>query len=320
MVKKTATAQQLVKSSYTKPMNTHVDVIIIGGSYAGLAAAMSLGRSLRTVLVIDSGNPCNKQTPHSHNFITHDGESPATIAEKAKAQVLHYKTISFINGRVTRAEKNDQVFDIETEKGEVFHAEKLIFATGLKDVMPEIKGFSECWGISVLHCPYCHGYEFRAEKTGILANGDLAFESCRMISHWTKELTLFTNGASTLSPEQTALIRKRNIEIIQTEISALEHTNGHLELVVLKDGNRHSLRALYARPQFHQHCNLPEKLGCELTEQGLIKTDMLQKTNVTGVYVAGDSTNWGRAVSLSVASGSMAGMSCNRDMIEEKFL
>src|SRR5688500_3542764 len=133
------------------------DVIIIGGSYAGLSAAMALGRSLRNVLVIDSGNACNKQTPHSHNFITNDGNTPAEIAKKAKEQVMQYDTVKFLTGLATIARKSESGFEIETQNGEVFRSAKLLISTGISDIMPPIQGFAECWGISVLHCPYCHG-------------------------------------------------------------------------------------------------------------------------------------------------------------------
>ena len=164
------------------------DVIIVGGSYSGLSAAMSLGRSLREVLVIDSGLPCNRQTPYSHNFITQDGEKPAAISAKAKLQVALYKTIHFYNGLAVEAVKRENGFEISTKSGEVFSARKILFATGVKDLLPEIKGFGDCWGISVLHCPYCHGYEVKNEKTAFIANGEMAFEYAKLISNWTKDL------------------------------------------------------------------------------------------------------------------------------------
>src|SRR5690606_5367312 len=124
------------------------DVIIIGGSYAGLSAAMALGRALRNVLIIDSGLPCNRQAPHSHNFITQDGEKPNLLAEKAKKQVLNYNTVKFHNDLAINGTKTEDGFVITTQTGKEFIAQKLIFATGIRDIMPNIKGFSECWGIS----------------------------------------------------------------------------------------------------------------------------------------------------------------------------
>jgi len=140
------------------------DVIIIGGSYAGLSAALALGRSLRKVLIMDSGLPCNRSTPHSHNFLTHDGERPAVIAEQARTKVLAYKTVTWWNGLAVSGRKTGSGFEIITQNDGIFYGRKLIFATGIRDILPDIKGFAECWGISVIHCPYCHGYEFRGEK------------------------------------------------------------------------------------------------------------------------------------------------------------
>ena len=300
--------------------NKNFDVIIVGGSYAGLSAAMSLGRALRNVLVIDSGLPCNRQTPHSHNFITQDGEKPGVIAEKARNQVLKYDTVKLLTDLAVNAAKTDIGFEISTQSGKVFSARKLIFATGLKDTMLNIKGFSECWGISVLHCPYCHGYEVINEKTGIFANGYGAFHLARLISNWAKDLTIFTNGKSQLTQEQTDEIKRHNISIVEKEISSLKHTDGVVEEIVFSDNSAFKLKVIYSRPPFEQHCKIPESLGCELTEQGLVKVNAFQKTNVDNVFACGDSSNPVRSVAYSVASGSNTGVFLNNEMAEEDFL
>lgn len=298
--------------------NNNFDVIIIGGSYAGLSAAMSLGRSLRQVLIIDSGKPCNSQTPHSHNFITHDGRTPKQISNAAKEQVQKYDTIKFYNTLAISGTKTEKGFEIKTGSGDTFAAKKLIFAAGLKDIMPGIDGFAECWGISVIHCPYCHGYEVRNEKTGIIGNGDDGFHYARMISNWTKELILFTNGESTLTKEQTEKIEKHDIQIIELEIEGIEHNNGQIKNLVFKNQSKEFVKAVYARPKFVQHCDIPTALGCQFTEQGLIKADMFQKTTVAGIYACGDSSN-GRAVSVAVSTGTIAGSFSNNELIEEEF-
>ena len=295
------------------------EVIIIGGSYSGLSAAMSLGRSLRQVLVIDSGMPCNKQTPHSHNFITQDGEAPADISAKAKLQVGFYKTVQFYNGLVIEAVKTQNGFEIKTASGELFTSKKLLFATGVKDLLPEIKGLAECWGISVLHCPYCHGYEVKAEKTAIIANGEMGFEYAKLISNWTKDLTLLTNGESRLTTEQTDVLKKHQIEIIEDEIESVEHENGYVQQIIFKKQSKLIVKAIYFRPPFEQHCLIPESLGCEMTEQGLIKVDIMQKTTIPGIYASGDCVIHARSVAMAVSSGSFAGASINRELIEEAF-
>lgn len=295
------------------------DVIIIGGSYAGLSAAMALGRSLRKTLVIDSGKPCNRQTPASHNFITHDGEKPAAIAAAAKAQVMEYDTVEFMDGLATAAKRVDKGFEVVREDGKTLYARKLVFATGMSDLMPAIPGFAESWGITVIHCPYCHGYEVRGETTGILANGDMGFEYSKMIRHWTKDLTLFTNGPATFSAEQLEKFRQHDIAVVETEIDHIAQDKGKIEYLQLKDGFRYKLKALYHKARLQQHCPIPEALGCELTEHGYIKVDGMQKTTVDGVYACGDNTTMMRAVASAVAGGNLAGAMVNRELIEEDF-
>lgn len=299
--------------------NNSYDVIIIGGSYAGLSAAMALGRALRTVLVLDSGMPCNRQTPHSHNFLTQDGEEPAAIRGKALAQVLQYSTVTVLNGVAVAGRSVEKGLAISTADGETFVARKIIIASGVKDLMPAIEGFSACWGISVLHCPYCHGYEVKGVKTGILANGDLSFHYVRLIRNWTKDLTVFTNGTSALTTAQMNAFTRHNIPVIEKEIAYLQHENGYVRQLLFKDHSAFELRAVYARPQFEQHSNIPAMLGCQFTEQGHISVDAFQKTTVNHVFACGDTTTPMRSVASAVATGNFAGVVANNEMTEEEF-
>ena len=295
------------------------DVIIIGGSYSGLAAGMALGRALRQVLIIDSGKPCNKQTPHSHNFLTQDGKTPTEIAALAKQQVERYNTIEFFNGLATNGTKTENGFEIQVASGETFHGGRLIFATGIRDILPDIDGFTACWGISVLHCPYCHGYEVRNEKTGILANGEYGYELSQLISNWTNDLTLFTNGTSTLTDEQTEKLEKHQIKIVEKEVERLEHIKGFIQNIVFKDGTKSSVKAIYARSPFEQHCTIPESFGCELTDEGYIKVDPFQETTVKGIFACGDNAARMRTVANAVAMGTTAGITVSKKMIFEEF-
>lgn len=295
------------------------DVIIIGGSNSGLSAAMALGRALRNVLIIDAGKPCNRQTPHSHNFLTQDGKTPAEISSIAKAQVAQYDTVSFLSGFAVEGKKTDSSFEIITEKGEIFQSKKLILATGVKDIMPEIPGFAECWGISVIHCPYCHGYEVRNQKTGIMANGDFGYEFGKLITNWTEDLTIFTNGKSTLTDEQADKLTARRVQIIESELERIEHTYGNLEQLIFKDGSQIELKALYAKADFVQSSDIPLELELEMTDHGHIKVDNFQRTNIPGVYACGDSTTMFRSVAYAVATGNMIGAVCNKELIDEEF-
>ena len=309
----------LTKKNKIMKQPTNFDVIIIGGSYAGLATAMALGRALRNVLVIDGGNPCNKQTPHSHNFLTNDGKTPKEIASLAKQQVRNYGTVSFLDGLASAGIQTKAGFEVNTQAGEFFTGRKLIFATGIKDIMASIPGFAESWGISVLHCPYCHGYEVRHQKTGIIANGDAGFEISSLISNWTKDLTLYTNGKSSLSEQQRTKLEKHQINIVESEIDSLENKHGYIQNVVFKDGKTTQVKAIYARLPFVQHSSIPQELGCELTQEGYIKIDAAHRTTVKGVYACGDNTTRMRTVANAVSMGTTTGLMVNKELIEEDF-
>jgi len=296
------------------------DVIIVGGSYSGLAAGMALGRALRRVLIIDSNEPCNRQTPHSHNFLTQDGKTPEEIATLARRQVELYTTVSFFSGLATNGRKTENGFEIQLASGETFRAGRLIFATGIKDMLPGIEGLAACWGISVIHCPFCHGYEVRNKKTGILGNGDFGFEFSSLISNWTNDLTLFTNGGSTLTAGQTKMLEMRGVRIIEKEIERLEHINGYLQNIIFSDGTKSPVKAIYAPGPFEQHCPIPGYLGCELTEEGYIKVDPSQETTVPGVFACGDNAARMRTVANAVATGTTAGITVSKKMIFEEFI
>lgn len=295
------------------------DAIVVGGSYSGLAAGMALGRALRKTLIIDSGNPCNRQTPHSHNFLTRDGETPGAFAAIAREQIEKYDSVRLLNDSAISAIIDNTGFTIDTATGETFTGRKLIFATGIKDIMPAIPGFAECWGISLIHCPYCHGYEVRKQATGILGNGDYGYDFSTLISNWTNDLTLYTNGRSALTTAQTAKLREHNIGIVEDEVEALEHKNGWLRQINFKNGRSARLMALYTRTPFLQHCPIPVSLGCALTEEGYIQVDAAQKTTVQGVFASGDSVTRMRTVANAVSMGTTAGMMVNKELIDEDF-
>lgn len=300
-------------------ISENFEVIIVGGSYAGLSAAMALGRSLRNVLVIDSGEPCNSQTPYSHNFLTQDGKTPKGISTIAKQQVEQYHTVSFLNDFAINGKKIPAGFEIKTENGRVFTAKKIIFATGVKDRMPKVKGFSECWGISVIHCPYCHGYEYKAVKTAIMANGERAFHLASLVNNLTNDLTILTNGKMDFEESQLEKLKENNIAVIEKEISEIEHLNGQIEKIVFKDGTKNKFLTSYSSIPFEQHTSIPIDLGCELTEQGHIKVDFLQQTTVDGIFACGDNSSPMRSVAYAVSTGNIVGAMVNKELSDEQF-
>lgn len=298
---------------------TRFDAIIIGGSYAGLSAAMSLGRSMKRVLVIDGGSPCNESTPASHNFLTHDGTPPAEISALARRQVERYDTVRFIDTLADHAERIDGGFRVVTQAGEYHDGKKLLLATGLNDRLPEIPGIAECWGITAIHCPYCHGYEFRSRPTAILADGDKAFHLSTLIRGLTDDLVLVTNGPTTLTEEQIATLREHRIAVIDTPLASVEQERGVIRRLHFVDATTRELDALYLGLPIEQRSRIPAQLGCELTEAGHLVVDPMQKTTVEGVFACGDNSSMVRSVANAVGTGSIAGAMINMELSKERF-
>jgi len=292
-----------------------LDVLIIGGSYAGLSAAMALGRARRAVLVLDAQRPRNRFTPHAHNLLLHDGAAPADLAARARQQVAAYPTVQLLATEATTATQlPGGGFAVDTPLGS-FEARRLLLATGMHDELPPLPGFAECWGKSVIHCPFCHGYEVADQPTGIWANGDDAGHLVQLLLNWSRDLTLFTNGPATLGDDVHQLLRTHNVPLVETPVAELLHQSGQLEALRLADGRTLSLPVLYARVLARQASTLGAQLGCELTEQHFLRVDAMQRTTVPGVFAAGDCSNPMAQLAQAIAAGNLAGGMLSRELI-----
>lgn len=198
-------------------------------------------------------------------------------------------------------------------------ARRLLLATGVADQLPNLPGFAACWGISVLHCPYCHGYEVRDQRLGVLANGDAAFDFARLLLNWSRDLMLFTNGPATLSAPQAETLNRLGVGLVETPLVAVPHDSGILSGLALADGRIYPLDAVFARVPFTQTSDLGEQLGCGFDEWGLLKTDEFGKTSAAGVFAAGDNATLMRQVVAAAASGAKAAAFINRELVEEEF-
>ncbi|MDF2932784.1 MAG: pyridine nucleotide-disulfide oxidoreductase [Chryseobacterium sp.] len=295
------------------------DVIIIGGSYSGLSAAMTLGRSQRKTLIIDNGFACNKVTSFSHNFLTQDGHKINDIADIAKKQVLNYPHANLIDDKAVNGERSLNHFAINTAKGNIYITKKMIFATGIKDLLPDIKGLKECWGTSVVHCPYCHGYELRNRKTAIWCDGNEAFNMAALIKNMASDLIMITNNKNDFTQHQLEKLRKNNVEIVESTIVEFLHDHSQLKGVLLADGRQIHLEVVYTSVPFTQHSDLPLLLGCTMTDNGLIELNDYQQTNIPGVYACGDNSAAMRTISKAVYTGNLAGAMVNKELAEESF-
>ena len=310
------TFKDLTVASYFMRPNLY-DVIIIGGASSGLSAALVLARSLRRVLVIDGGEPSNRFAVRSHNFLTHDGEIPADIGKAAREQVEAYDNVSIVSEKALEAEDTVDGFRFTVESGNTFTGRKVLFASGLNYELADLKGYAACWGVSALHCPYCHGYEFRNQPTGILFEDQFSRHYLDLIYHLSADLVVFTNGGNSLNEARRAMLEAKNIKVYEEQIAELKHERGELNHVVLASGTAVPLRAFYSlRPTLYRN-HLAEDLGCELGKGGYVKRVEKYETTVKGAYVCGDVAGGTRSIAVAVASGNEAGIAIHEALLIE---
>jgi thioredoxin reductase len=296
------------------------DVIIVGGSFAGLSAALMLGRARKRVLVIDGGRPRNRYAEHAHGLIGHDGKPPAQVLGEAVAQVMAYPTVELHIGLARRAERDGTGFRITLDEGQAVGGRRLILASGIRDVLPEVEGVAERWGSSVLHCPYCHGYEVAGQPLGILANSPMSPHQAEVVSEWGPTL-YFSQGRFMPDDAQAARLAALGVQVEHTPVVSLHGPDASLRTVRLQDGRQIPLAAMFTAPGIALSSDLAVQLGCELAEGPLgryVKVDELRQTSVPDVFAAGDMATAMQSVPLAVAAGAMAGLAAHRGMIEEK--
>lgn len=296
-------------------MNMNYEVVIIGGSYAGLSAALPLARARRRVLIIDAGQRRNRFAEHSHNFLTQDGRSPSAIAEDARAQLEKYSTISWLAETVTGVKAVDGKYSVIAGDQHI-QAEKIIIATGVRDELPQVEGLSERWGQSVYHCPYCDGYELNLGEIGMLVSGMHSLHMALMLPDW-GNTTLFLNDAISADQLDDELLAKLSKRQIQIETRKIDHIDGHCD-VVLTDGERIQLDGLFVSTVTRLQSNWIQHLGLEIdcNEYGeAIKTSSAKETNIKGIYACGDVTRSGGSVALSVGDGAMTGIVAHKSFI-----
>jgi thioredoxin reductase len=297
------------------------DAIIAGGSFAGLSAALQLARARRRVLVVDAGRPRNRFARHSHGFLGHDGRAPDEILAAARAQLRAYPTATFREDEAVRAtEEPDGTFAIELASGGESRARRLVLATGIVDELPDLPGLRERWGASVLHCPYCHGYEVRDHRLGVLATGEGNVHQALLLPDWSADVTLLTDDAVAPTPEQLAALRARGVRVETRRVVAVVGEGTALHGVLLRDsGGDELLRldALFTGSRTRMASPLAEQLGCAMDDGPfgpVIRTDAKKATTVAGVYAAGDAARVPHNVAWASADGVTAGIYAHQSL------
>ncbi|WP_018898345.1 NAD(P)/FAD-dependent oxidoreductase [Rhizobium sp. 2MFCol3.1] len=293
------------------------DVIIVGGSFAGQSAAMQLARARRKVLVIDGHKPRNRFAEASHGFLGQDGKAPAAIIAEASRQLGLYKTVTQLQGEATEIGREGDLFALTLADGTTQRAARIVLATGVRDELPDIEGLQQRWGKTVIHCPYCHGYEVADRPLGVLAGNPMSVHQAQMIPDW-GPTTYFTQGQWEPDPEQAALLDARGVVIVRSPVVELLGEGTDLEAVRLEDGRVLPLGGLFVAPKTHLTSPLAEQLGCAL-EAGptgpFIRVDNFQQTTVKGVYAAGDAAVAMANATMASAAGVMAGVAAHRSLI-----
>ena len=207
-------------------MNESYEVLVIGGGAAGLSGAVALARSRRSVLVIDAGEPRNNSADHVHNFLTRDGTPPAELYAAGRAEVERYGG-QVEEGKVTSLRRNGELFGAEVN-GRVIAGRRLLIATGLHDVLPDLPGLAELWGTDALHCPYCHGWEVRDKRIGILATGPTAIHQALLFRQLTKDLTILRHTSPPFADDQAERLNALGIRFLEGIVARVESDAGRL--------------------------------------------------------------------------------------------
>ena len=289
------------------------DVIIVGGSYAGMAAALQLLRARRSVLVVDSGRRRNCFASHSHGFLAQDGVDPAVIARTARGQLEAYPTLTWIAGTAEKASGECDDFILTTSENEKHNARRLLFAIGVSDELPAIDGLAERWGRSVFHCPYCHGYELNQGRIGVIATGPMSLHQAQLIPEW-GEVTLLVNRAFEVNDEARDALAARGVTVEETPIERLE---GHAD-ILLTDGRRLPFGGLFTTTRNTPATAIASTLGCETEETPFgtqIRTDAMKETSIAGAFACGDVARVPHSVSLAVGDGAWAGAQVHRSLV-----
>jgi thioredoxin reductase len=289
------------------------DVIVVGGSYAGLAAATQVARAHRKVLVIDAGIRRNRFAAASHGFLTQDGRAPGEIVADGREQLMSYPTTELASGTAVQAERRDDGFAVTMSNGSVHLAKRLVLATGVTDTPPDIAGLGERWGRSVFHCPYCHGYEIGKGRIGVIAIGEMSIHQALLIAEW-GETTLLVNGTFEPDDAQKDVLAARDVAI---EIASIEAITGKAD-VVFADGRVTSFDGLFTASRTSMASPLAEQLGCNFVEGPLgayIETSGFMRTSVPGVFACGDAARGAGSVSIAVGDGAMAGVGAHQSLV-----
>jgi thioredoxin reductase len=293
------------------------DVVVVGAGPAGLSAALFLGRCRRNVLVCDTARPRNRVSRALHGFLSRDGTPPAELLRISREQLTQYETVELRNIEVVDAEQVEDCFSVSLADGEALFSRMLLLATGVVDCLPAISDIDGFFGKSVFACPYCDAWEVRDQPLAVYGRGEKGSGLALMLTLWSRDLILCTDGPSELSKENQDRLVAHRIPIREERIARLEGNNGVLEHITFQGGDTLRRRAIFFNTGQYQHSPLAKKLGCEITDVGGVKTgDYGQSTTTPGLYIVGDATRDVQFAIVAAAEAAEAACAINKALLK----
>lgn len=293
------------------------DVIIVGGGPAGLSAALILGRCRRRVLLIDSGRPRNAVSRAMHGFLSRDGENPMELRRIARAQLRPYESVELRDGEIVAAACHGDWFEVTEAGGAVFSARKLLLATGLLDDLPDIPGFAELYGRGVYSCPYCDGWEHRDRPLAVYGPGERCVGLALEMTLWSRDMVLLTDGPAELEAGNRARLDAQGVRIVEDKVVRLEGDGGGLRRVHLEGRDPLEREAIFLNYGEREGSELMRMVGCEIGDGGTVETRAYERTNVPGLYVAGDASKRVQFAIVAAGEGALAAFAINSEMLKE---
>ncbi|MEU2253027.1 NAD(P)/FAD-dependent oxidoreductase [Nocardia xishanensis] len=302
----------------TDQRRDNYDVVVIGGGAAGLSGALMLGRSRRSVLVIDAGAPRNAPAEGVHGLLAREGTPPAELLERGRAEVREYG-VQLTSGEVRGANRDGDGFVVTLADGRTVGARRLLVATGLVDELPDIPGLRERWGRDVVHCPYCHGWEVRDRPIGVLATGPMSVHQALLFRQLSADVTFFACATSP-TREEAVQLAARGIRLVEGDVARLEIADDRITGVRLRDGTVIEREVVAVGSRMVARAGFLATLGLRPSEHPMgefIAADPTGRTEVSGVWAAGNVTDLAAQVGTAAAAGATAGGHINADLVAE---
>jgi thioredoxin reductase len=306
----------------TDELMERYDVVVIGGGAAGLNGALMLARARRSVAVIDAGEPRNAPADGVHGLLGREGMPPSELLERGRAEVRQYGA-HVVAGTVAGAKRTGDDFTVSLEDGREVRARRLLVTTGLVDQLPQIPGLIERWGRDAIHCPYCHGWEVQDKPIGVVWTGPMSAHGALLFRQWTSDLVFFSNGGPGPTPEEAEMFAARGIKVVEGAIARIESSGDRISGVRLENGDLVEREALAVGSRMEARAGFLEDLGLTMVEHpagaGLhLVADATGRTDVPGVWAAGNVTDLMAQVGASASAGAMAGAMINADLVTEE--